>query len=222
MDAKSYLIIHKRTITGNKTWGAYNGKLIRNLNLERRDICNQMVLIYGFGAIGQTLGRLCKSLGMNVIGVKRTVIKIDTTFCDKIIHPNDIDLYIPMADFVAITSPLTNETNGFFDKDRLYKMKPSSFFINVGRGAVCDEIVLCQMLKTKRIAGAYLDAFIQEPLPPSHAFWTLDNVILSPHDSASCKDNDDRVLKIFESNMTKLARSITLDNIVYNNSSSSL
>ena len=223
MKTKSYFHIttHKRTITGNKTWGAYNGKLIRDLALERRDIRNQMVLIYGFGDIGQALGHLCKSLGMTVIGVKRTIIKVDITFCDKIIHPNDIDLYIPIADFVAITSPLTNETKGFFGKERLSRMKTSSFFINVGRGAVCDESALCQMLKTKRIAGAYLDAFIQEPLPPTHDFWNLDNVILSPHDSASCKDNDNRVLKIIESNMVKLAHSITLDNIVYNSNNQS-
>ena len=217
--ALNYWMISK----SKKEWATYNGgKLIRDLPLERRDINNQIVLIYGFGAIGQTLGRLCKSLNMQVIGVKRTMIDFDNTFADKIIQPKDVDMYISEADFVAITSPLTPETNGFFGKERLSKMKSSSFLVNVGRGAVCDESALCELLKTKAIAGAYLDAFIEEPLPSENELWDLENVIISPHDSATCKDNDNRVIKIFEENMNNLANSKTLDNIVFKSNNTSL
>ena len=63
-----------------------------------------------------------------------------------------------------------------------------------------NESALCELLKTKAIAGAYLDAFIEEPLPSENELWDLENVIISPHDSATCKDNDNRVIKIFEEN----------------------
>jgi D-2-hydroxyacid dehydrogenase (NADP+) len=86
-------------------------------------------------------------------------------------------------------------------------MKPTAFLINLARGGIVDEAALIAALRNKQIAGAAIDVFLQEPLPPDHPFWAIDNVILSPHIGAFNADYIEQVLPFVKENMTRfLAR----------------
>jgi D-2-hydroxyacid dehydrogenase (NADP+) len=85
------------------------------------------------------------------------------------------------VDYFISVAPSTPESRGMINAAAFSRMKPTSFFINMGRGDVVDEEALIQILKDKKIAGAALDTFIREPLPPEHPLWEMDNVIITPH-----------------------------------------
>jgi len=97
----------------------------------------------------------------------------------------------------------------------LNAMKPSACLLNVGRGAIVDEAALVKSLEAGSIAGAYLDVFEHEPLPADSTLWRLPNVILSPHDSASCIDNAERVQSIFKQNAECFVNGGNLANVVW-------
>ncbi len=155
----------------------------------------QTLGIVGYGNIGRELARAADALGMTVLATKRDVM-----------HPADEDayhepgtgdpdgeiparLYPPEAlgsmarecDFLVVIAPLTPDTRHMINAAVLKQMKKTAVLINVGRGAVVDEAALTEALQARRIAGAGLDVFEQEPLPASSPLWKLDNVIISPH-----------------------------------------
>jgi phosphoglycerate dehydrogenase-like enzyme len=105
------------------------------------------------------------------------------------------------ADFVVLTVPLTQRTKCLIGKAELALMKPSAYLINIARGAVVDEQALVAALEQNQIAGAVLDVFEQEPLPPDHPFWSLDNVILTPHISGRSPMYMTRAMEIFHHNL---------------------
>ena len=92
-----------------------------------------------------------------------------------------LDDVLRQSDVVSVLTGLTPETHGLIDRDKLGLMKPSAYLINTGRGAVIDEQALLEVLREKRIAGAALDTFANEPLPADSELRTLDNVIVTPH-----------------------------------------
>eukprot|EP00656_Telonema_subtile_P017162 TRINITY_DN19158_c0_g1_i1.p2 TRINITY_DN19158_c0_g1~~TRINITY_DN19158_c0_g1_i1.p2 ORF type:complete len:106 (+),score=21.99 TRINITY_DN19158_c0_g1_i1:254-571(+) len=96
----------------------------------------------------------------------------------------------------------------------LERMKPSAHFVNVGRGAVADENALAELLRDRRIAGAYLDVFDPEPLKEESLLWDLPNVIISPHDAATCADNASRVQSIFLNNLDSFVQGKPFTNTV--------
>jgi phosphoglycerate dehydrogenase-like enzyme len=92
-----------------------------------------------------------------------------------------LDTLLQQSDFVAVNAPLNAETRGLIGTRELAQMKPTAYLINTSRGPLVDEAALLQALSQRRIAGAGLDVFEKEPLPASHPFYQLDNVILTPH-----------------------------------------
>jgi phosphoglycerate dehydrogenase-like enzyme len=94
---------------------------------------------------------------------------------------HELDALLAMADVVTIHASLTPTSRGLLDERRLALMKPNAYLINTARGPIVDEEALLEVLRTRRIAGAGLDVFDAEPLPPSHPFVGLDNVVLTPH-----------------------------------------
>jgi phosphoglycerate dehydrogenase-like enzyme len=137
--------------------------------------------IFGVGAIGEGLAARCKAMGMIVHGidpVHRVVLGVDQW------HPwTDTEKLLPELDYVVLLMALTPQTRGVFDARLLGKMKPTAYLINVGRGGLTDEKALIEVLRNKRIAGAGIDAFVKEPLPPDSPFWDLKNVIVTPHNA---------------------------------------
>jgi phosphoglycerate dehydrogenase-like enzyme len=169
------------------------------------DLGGQTIAIVGFGSVGRNLARYCQALGMRVIGVQRSPAKGGEP-ADAIAHPSDIRTVAAECDWLALTCPLTSETEGLISKEVLGRMKPTAHLINMSRGEVVDEAALIEVLRAKRIAGAYLDVFMQEPLPADSPIWDLPNVLMSPHNAAASKGNDRRSALIFLDNFRRYAR----------------
>ena len=96
-------------------------------------------------------------------------------------RPEALDTLLPRADFVILTVPHTPATEGFFNRARFQRMKPTAFFINIGRGMTTRLDDLVAALRAGEIAGAALDVYEQEPLPAEHPLWTMANVLMTPH-----------------------------------------
>jgi len=138
------------------------------------------VLVVGAGSIGRAIARLCSGVGMEVFGIARRERPEDADFRHVWSH-GQLNDQLPEADFVVIAAPLTPETEGLFDADRLGLMKPSARLINIGRGPIVKTDPLVEALSEGRLAGAALDVFEEEPLPANHPLWDLDNAILTAH-----------------------------------------
>jgi phosphoglycerate dehydrogenase-like enzyme len=137
-------------------------------------------LIVGVGNIGGETARLCAAFGMRVIGVDAR--REEAPEGVAALHPPEaLDSLLPEADFVILTIPHTPRTEGLFDAGRFAKMKRTAFFINIGRGRTTKLDALNDALRSGTIAGAGLDVYEIEPLPPDHPLWTAPNTILTPH-----------------------------------------
>src|SRR5262245_15224124 len=137
-------------------------------------------LIVGVGGIGAETARLCAAFGLRVLGVDAR--REDTPAGVAEMHrPEALDRLLGQADFVILTVPHTPETEGFFDASKLRLMKPSAYFINIGRGKTTRLDDLNAALRDGTIAGAGLDVYEIEPLPADHPLWEAPNTILTPH-----------------------------------------
>jgi phosphoglycerate dehydrogenase-like enzyme len=115
---------------------------------------------------------------------------------------------------VVVAAPLTPETNRLLDADAIAAMKPGAVVVNVARGEVIDEEALADALESGRLGGAALDVFSTEPLPPSSRFWTLPNVIVTPHTSGFRTGHFEAVIDLFAENLTRFERGTGLLNVV--------
>ena len=141
------------------------------------------VLIVGVGGIGAETARLCKAIGMRVLGIDaRREDKPE--FVDDMFGPDLLDAYLPEADFVVLTIPHTPQTEGLFDSSKFSLMKDSGIFINIGRGMTTKLDDLNAALRSGAIGGAGLDVYEIEPLPADHPLWDAPNTILTPHTAA--------------------------------------
>ena len=104
-------------------------------------------------------------------------------------------------DFFVLLTPLTEATRNSIDAKVFAAMKPTSFLVNLARGGVVDEPALVEALKSRRLAGAALDVFNQEPLPSDHPFWSMQNVIITTHQGGFCDVYIDYALPTVEANM---------------------
>jgi len=144
---------------------------------------------------------LARAFGMRVIGVRRSGAA--SADADEVIPPDGLRAALPEADHIVMAAPLTAQTELMLGAPELAAMKRTAYFINVGRGRTVDEAALAQALAGGQIAGAYLDAFADEPLPPSHPFWSLPSVLLVPHDSHSSPHIAGRMVDLFCGNLRR-------------------
>ena len=188
-DAPSCLLMKQA-----REWRRFRPKLLKG----------QTVGILGLGAIGREIARLCKAFGMKVIGVRRSGGP-ESPFpdVDRVYPRERLPELLAESDFVVLALPLTKETKGMIGEKELRGMKPSAYLINVARGAIVDEGALLRALEEKWIAGAGLDVFIQEPLPPESKFYELPNVIFSPHISGDMPDYELRATEVFCENLRR-------------------
>ncbi len=141
------------------------------------------VLIIGIGGIGTETARLCKAIGIKVIGIDaRREEKPE--WVDDMFGPKSLEDQLPKADFVVLTIPHTPETEGLMDSSKFTLMKDSALFINIGRGMTTKLDDLNTALRSGSIAGAALDVYENEPLPRDHPLWDAPNTILTPHIAA--------------------------------------
>tara|TARA_B100000949_G_C14197419_1_gene414461 strand:- start:57 stop:1022 length:966 start_codon:yes stop_codon:yes gene_type:complete len=170
-------------------------------------------LINGVGGIGHETARLCKELGMKVIGIDPSP-EYDVASIE-LYAPDQLDKHLPRADFVISTVPHTPETEFMFNAIRFKAMKNSAYFINIGRGKVCKLDDLTNAIATGEIAGCGLDVYETEPLPSNHKLWGLDNVILTPHIAvADADDLPERRFKVLLGNARLFLDNDELINVV--------
>jgi phosphoglycerate dehydrogenase-like enzyme len=118
------------------------------------------------------------------------------------------------ADFVVDALPATAETSHVFGEEVFGAMRPSTRFVNVGRGSTVDEQALVRALADGRLAGAALDVFEEEPLPPSSPLWSMPNVIVSPHMSGDAAGWKEAVVELFVENLERYLTGRPLRNVV--------
>jgi phosphoglycerate dehydrogenase-like enzyme len=146
------------------------------------------IAVVGMGGIGQAIAHRARAFGMHVIGVARTAQPNPAADESVAIHAA-ADAY-RRADAIAVTLPGTEATRHLIDRATIESWKPSTIFINVGRGTVVDQAALIDALASGAIRGAVLDVCDPEPLPPDNPLWTLPNVVFSPHTAAlSVREN---------------------------------
>jgi phosphoglycerate dehydrogenase-like enzyme len=115
---------------------------------------------------------------------------------------------------VVVCAPLTDRTRGLIGVRELSIMKPSAYLINVGRGATVDETALAHALAERRLTGAAVDVFAQEPPPAGHPFYALDNMLVSPHVSGFLPSYDDKCAELFAENLRRHLAGEPLLNLV--------
>ncbi len=167
-------------------------------NRDLLELFGKTVCIVGAGNVGTECAKRFNAFGTKTYGVDLFPRK-DENYIE--IYPLDkIDDCLKISDVVVLTLPLTCESKGLINKDRFDKMKKGSVLVNIARGAVLDEKALLDALD-KKLLGAVLDVFENEPIEKDNPLWELDNVILTPHVSFIGDGNLDRLNKVIETNL---------------------
>ncbi len=177
-----------------------------------RDLRGQTAVIVGTGPIGREIARLLHAVGVRTVGIRRTARH--TAPFDEVTVYEHLDRVLPRADWLIVACPLTATTRGVIDARRIALLPPGARFVNVARGEIVDEPALTAALANRRLAGAYLDVFAVEPLPPASALWSLPNVIVTPHNSSASDGNHPRGVEIFLRNLDAYLRGKPLENEV--------
>ncbi len=168
---------------------------------EHDELRDQTVVVFGAGSIGGEVVRLASAVGMRVIAVRRSGGALSGA--SRVVTPDRLAEVAALADHLVIAAPLTPATRGAVSRDVLAGMKPTSWIVNIARGPIIDEAALIEALAAGRIAGAALDTFTKEPLPPESPLWTLPNVVLTPHTSNSSPKVRERTLALFVENVRR-------------------
>lgn len=177
------------------------------------DLASATALVAGVGGIGHEAARLCAAFGMRVIGVDPRW-EHDLPFVEQR-PPEDLDALLPAADFVIVAMPHTPATEGMWNAGRFGRMKPTAYFINIGRGLTTRLDDLADAIERGTIAGCGLDVFEVEPLPADHKLWGLPNVLLTPHIAVRDAENlDERQFAIVLDNAQRFANGEPLRNVV--------
>jgi D-2-hydroxyacid dehydrogenase (NADP+) len=163
--------------------------------------------ILGIGVIAEALAPKCKALGMTVVGI--TSVKRTVASFDRVYGRDQFVAAVGDLDYLLALTPFSPATRHLVDSAILSAMKPTSYFINLARGGVVDEVALIKALEDGRIAGAALDVFEEEPLPQDHPFWSMKNVIVTPHLGGFYDGYADRALPLVEENIRRFLASDT-------------
>ena len=179
-------------------------------------VSGRTVGIIGYGNIGRAIAERVRALGMTVLAVRRhaaTSQSADSLVAQTFTPERRLEM-ISHCDYVVVAAPLTSETRGMIGEAEFAAMKPSAVVINVGRGPVINEEAMVRALSSGQIKGAALDVFDREPLPAGHAFYKLENVLLSPHCADHTPDWLDNAMKFFIEQYERFRKGEPLLNVV--------
>ena len=179
--------------------------MISDLGRREEELAGKTMLIYGLGAIGSRLARLARAFGMTVVGIKRDTANHDGS-ASEVRPPERFPESLAEADVVALTCPLTPQTENLIDAAALSRMKPGAYLINVARGRCVNEPDLTAALELGAIAGAGIDTTREEPLAADSPLWDLDNAVLTPHTAGETRKYEDNVVEILIENVRRLQR----------------
>jgi phosphoglycerate dehydrogenase-like enzyme len=142
-------------------------------------IAGKTVVVVGVGAIGAEVARLCRRFGLRVLGVRRS--GRPHRGVERMYRVDQLAAVLPRADFLVVTAPLTAETRGLIGRRELDLLPRHAGVVNLGRGAVIDNVALAEKLGRGELAGAVSDVFDEEPLPADSPLWTAPNLVVTPH-----------------------------------------
>ena len=182
--------------------------MIGDITQREDELGGKTLLIVGLGQIGGWLAQLAKAFDMRAIGIRRD-LSAGAGHADAVHAMSALEALLPQADFVALTCPLTAETEKLIDADALSRMKPSAYLLNAARGRVVDEPALVDALARRQIRGAALDVMVEEPLPAASPLWAMENVLITPHTAGETCRYEDNVLAIMQENFARLWRGET-------------
>ena len=199
-------------------WVTQRVEVYRGAQRERRwreevlpeRLAGKTMTVVGLGDIGRAVAAAAHGLGMRVLGVSRSGRRVREA--SRVYRLPALTRALAEADFVVIALPLTDDTRGLVGGRALAAMKPAAWLLNIGRGAVIDEPALIAALRERRIGGAILDVFVTEPLPPEHALWGLDNVVITPHISGPSTPPE--IAPVFNDNLARWLRGLPLRHVV--------
>lgn len=168
--------------------------------------------ILGLGAIGSEVAHRAAALGMRVIGTKREATSLPGV--EQVYPPAGTDRVLEQSDYLVLLLPATKDTRGLIDRAALRRMKPDAFVLNFGRGDLVVDDDLVAAVRERRIAGAVLDVFRTEPLPPTHPFWTTPGIVVLPHVGGLHPRRDALVADLWVDNLRRFLGGQTLLQVV--------
>ncbi|MGI6251071.1 MAG: D-2-hydroxyacid dehydrogenase [Anaerolineaceae bacterium] len=203
-------------------WGSNASKSLMPVELR-----GSTVGIVGYGSIGRQVARLLHPFGAKVLAAKKNVMQPEDKgytpeglgdpeghFFERLYPIEALDGMLPECDFVVIALPLTNATEGMFNREVFAKMKTGAYLVNLARGGVVNEADLEQALLSGQLGGAVLDVFNQEPLPAESPLWKLPNLIITPHVSGVSTHLLDDVITLFTENLKRYLNGQPLYNVI--------
>ncbi len=178
------------------------------------EITGQTLLVLGLGKIGEQLAVRGKGMQMRVLATRRRIEIDRVSVADEVFALSELAGRIGEADHVAITLPLTRDTEGLFSAALIEKMKPGAYLYNIGRGTIIDQDAMIRALQSGHLGGAGLDVTTPEPLPADSPLWDLDNVIITPHTSGSSPKLMERAVALWTDNLQRFLAGEPLRNVV--------
>jgi phosphoglycerate dehydrogenase-like enzyme len=178
---------------------------------------NRIMGIVGYGETGRECALLGHALGMKIHALRRNPQRsAGDPILARLFEPGELHTMLAGVDVLVCAAPLTRDTRHLIGDRELEAMKPGAVVINVGRGPVIDESALIRALLGRRIAGASLDVFEQEPLPHDSPLWGMENVLISPHSADHTTDPDwmDLSMRFFVENFHRYRGGLPLENLV--------
>jgi phosphoglycerate dehydrogenase-like enzyme len=198
---------HLHTGRDNQSAKRWRG-MISEIAAREDELGGKTLLIVGLGRIGARLARLAKAFDLKVVATRRDPHR-GRAGADAVFGHDRLHEVLPTADIVALTCPLTRETENLMDTKALALMKPTAHLINVARGRVVDEEALTRALQEKRVAAAGLDVAREEPLAAASPLWAMANVLITPHSAGETQRYEDGVIDLLLANLERLWRGET-------------
>ncbi|AQL44136.1 hydroxyacid dehydrogenase [Halorientalis sp. IM1011] len=165
------------------------------------ELSGSTVAIVGLGAIGTGIAERLDPFGVETVGVRHSPEKGGP--CDEVVGYDDLHDALARAEYVVLTCPLTDETEGLIGEVELHTLPTDAVIVNVARGGVIDTDALVAMLRQGGIRGAALDVTDPEPLPEDHPLWNFGNVLITPHSAGRTPAYHDRLADIVAENAEK-------------------
>ncbi len=163
------------------------------------ELSGKTAVIVGAGSIGSEVAKRLQAFDVKTIGVD--IKTDDRPYFDVVESLDNLDEQLKFADIVILTLPLMDSTKGMFNADKFNQMKKSGIFVNIARGSIVVERDLINALENKKMSGAILDVFETEPLDTNSPLWTMNNVILTPHNSFVGENNNKRMFDVMIRNL---------------------
>jgi phosphoglycerate dehydrogenase-like enzyme len=181
--------------------------------LGGRELVDTTLGIVGLGNIGRRIAHLGRAFGMRILATRRSArYGEQDPDVDHLYPMSHLHEMLGQSDYIVLALPLTPETEHLIGEAELRAMRSTAYLVNVARGRVIDEKVLIRALKEGWIGGAGLDVTEEEPLPADSPFYSLPNVILTPHISGVSVHYDQRLAALFADNLRRYRRGEALRN----------